>query len=502
MAQQIGQSLQQIREFRINKLNQLKVLGFDPYTANVTKSKSNSELKSNYETLQGQKFFVAGRVLSIRSYGKLLFLDVADETDKIQCICMPNNVSSISDQNAYKYFSFDQIGEFLDSGDFVEVYGELMTSKTGEISINTVNIRIITKALRPIPEELSNIEERYRQRYVDMQVNPAVKKVIETRSKVTQEIRNFLLEKDFVEVETPTLQPIYGGASARPFVTHHNSLDSDFYLRISNELYLKRMIVAGFERVFEFARDFRNEGMDRSHNPEFTMLEFYAAYLDYNDLMDMTQDMVQRCIRLTNNDSLMLEYQGQTLNFSNIRRVTFRDIIFETTGFDIATASLEDVKSEIQRRNLDIDLSLPKKDLLDEFYKETTRKNVVQPIFLMDYPYEMIPLAKRKFENPEYIASFQLVCCGFELVKAYNELNDPIDQYDRMAEDQSNQEAGLTEEAMMVDNDFIRALEYGMPPTAGWGMGIDRFVTFLTNQDSIKDTIAFPTLRPEEYGRE
>jgi len=304
----------------------------------------------------------------------------------------------------------------------------------------------------------------------------------------------------FIEVETPVLQPIYGGASAKPFTTKHNALDSTYYLRISNELYLKRLIVGGFEKVFEFSRDFRNEGIDRGHNPEFTMLEFYWAYADYNDLMNLTEEIINDVI-IKVKGSLQFEFEGQMLDFTApYKRITFKDIILEKTGVDIDKITREDLIEEIKKRKLDIGLNKnpPIKDLLDEFYKETCRKGTTQPFFLLDYPAEMIPLAKKKFEDPTKIASMQLVCMGFEIIKAYNELNDPIDQYERMAEEQVAIDSGTSEEAQPIDLDFIKALEIGMPPTAGWGMGIDRLCAFLLNQHTLKDVIIFPTLKPEQ----
>jgi lysyl-tRNA synthetase class 2 len=362
---------------------------------------------------------------------------------------------------------------------------------------------LLSKSLRPLPDVhdgFKDVEKRYRQRYIDLHINPQVKAHIELRSKVTEAMRQFMIGRGFIELETPVLQPLYGGGSARPFTTYHHKLESDLYLRISNELYLKRAVVAGFERVFEFARDFRNEGIDRSHNPEFTMLEFYWAYADYEDLMTLTEQLISEVLMATHGQ-LKITYQGQELDFTPpYERITLRDLVLRETSVDIEKVSKSQLIEEIKNRKLKIELKNdpPMKDLLDEFYKETCRVGIVAPIFLTDYPAEMIPLAKRKANSPHLIASMQLVCAGFELIKAYNEVNDPIDQLERMQVEQAVLESGQSDEAQPVDYDFIRALEIGMPPTAGWGMGIDRFVSFLCDQPAIKDVILFPTLRPEE----
>jgi lysyl-tRNA synthetase class 2 len=453
----------------------------------------------NYVKFENKKVRIVGRITSIRLMGGMCFIDVTDESGKIQVFTSKQKIVADFKHNA---LDFDGL-RLLDTGDFVEASGSLTKTKTGEVSVGAEKVRLLTKSLRPIPDSydgLSDIQTRYRQRYADMLANPEVKKVMETRTKVTQSIREFLVKNNFVEIETPVLQPLYGGASARPFTTLHHKLDSTFYLRISNELYLKRAIVGGFERVFEFSRDFRNEGIDRTHNPEFTMLEFYWAYADYDDLMKLTEKMMEKVVKEVHG-SLSFSYQGNKVNFKPpFRRVAFRDLLLKETGVDPDLVTREDLIREIKARKLKIDISdnPPKKDLLDEFYKATCRDTIIQPTFLLDYPSEMIPLAKRKPDDATKVASMQLVTMGTELLKAYNELNDPIDQLERLQVEDKVLQAGESLEAQPVDYDFIRALELGMPPTAGWGMGIDRLVAFLTDQPSVKDTIMFPTLRPEK----
>jgi lysyl-tRNA synthetase class 2 len=491
-------TLKDFRDERLRKLTELQGLGVNPYPADVSRSHKNQAITTDFSTLEGKTVTVVGRVQSIRKFGKIAFIVLKDESGQVQLFWKSGKESADYSRSELLIGNIS----LLDTGDFLECTGIVIKTQTGEVSVEASSVRLLTKSLRPMPsqnEGFTDQETRYRQRYVDLQVNPSVKEEIIIRSKVTETIRQFLIEKDFIELETPVLQPLYGGASARPFITYHHKLESDLYLRISNELYLKRAIVAGFERVFEFSRDFRNEGIDRSHNPEFTMLEFYWAYADYNNLMTLTEEMIQRVLTTVKGNTTV-SYQGHELDFSApFKRYTFREIILEKTGVDIDSVSNEELLSELRNRKIDVDEKAPRKELLDEFYKETCRKQIVQPIFLLDYPSEMIPLAKKKPENPKYIASVQLVCCGFELLKAYNELNDPIDQLERLTVDQVALEEGVSEEAMNIDIDFIRALEYGMPPTAGWGLGIDRFVSFLVDRPAIKDVILFPTLRPEDY---
>jgi len=493
-------SLTDYRNERIRKLEELKSLGINPFPSKSTRTNKILDITLDYDKFENKIVTLSGRIISIRKFGKLNFLKIRDLSGAIQLVWEKNQDNNIEVKNNNSELTLKNIN-LLDTGDFIEATGIIFKTKTAEISLKVQKMRILSKSLRPFPldhEEFNNIESRYRQRYIDLNVNQEVRNDIILRSKVVEIIRQYLIKNEFVEVETPVLQPLYGGASAKPFTTFHNKLESEFYLRISPELYLKRTIVGGFEKVFEFARNFRNEGIDRSHNPEFTMLEFYWAYADYNDLMEFTTKLLHEVL-ISVFGKTSFEYQGINLDFSKIRKISFRDLILEKTGVDISNISREELLNEIKIRKIDVNNEAPIKDLLDEFYKETCRREIIQPIYLLDYPTEMIPLAKKKQENPKYIESFQLVCCGFELLKAYSELNDPIDQLERLTEDQKGLEEGTSEESMNVDFDFIKALEYGMPPTSGWGMGIDRLVSFLANKPAIKDVIMFPTLKPEEH---
>lgn len=491
-------NLKELRDERLRKLNALRKLGLDPYPQLGERSDSNARLVEGFAQKENEIVKTRGRIISIRLMGGMCFIDVADESGKIQVVINKKNLEASVDQNQLDFAGL----KLLDSGDFIGACGTLQKTQAGEISVFAQNITLLGKSLRPLPdihEGFKDIEKRYRQRYIDLHLNPEVKQHIELRSTVTETIRQFLIKRKFIEIETPVLQPLYGGASARPFTTYHHKLESDLYLRISNELYLKRAIVAGFERVFEFSRDFRNEGIDRSHNPEFTLLEFYWAYANYEDLMTMTEQMISEVLMATRGQQ-QITYQGQELDFTPpYPRLTFSELIKKETGVDIDGITREQIVEEIKSRNLKIDLknNPPLKDLLDEFYKETCRANIIGPIFLIDYPTALKPLAKKKTSKPEYTASMQLLCMGAELINAYNEINDPIDQLERMQEEQAVLDKGESEEAHPIDYDYIRALEIGMPPTAGWGMGIDRFVSILADQAAIKDVIFFPTLRPE-----
>lgn len=492
-------NIKELRDERLRKLALLKEAGIDPYPQLGDRTDNNAVLVDEFDIKEKSEVRAVGRITSIRLMGGMCFVDVTDESGKIQAVINKKSFGADATKNQ---LDFKQL-RLLDTGDFVQVDGSLEKTQRGEISVFTTSLILLAKSLRPMPDihdGFKDIEKRYRQRYIDLHLNPEVKKHIELRSKVTEVIRQFLIVRKFIELETPVLQPLYGGASARPFTTYHNKLESDLYLRISNELYLKRAVVAGFERVFEFSRDFRNEGIDRSHNPEFTMLELYWAYANYEDLMTLTEQMISDVLMATHGQ-LKITYQGTEIDFTPpYRRVTFKDLILQETGVDIEKVTREELIEEIKSRKLDIDLkhNPPLKDLLDEFYKETTRLQITQPIFLLDYPAEMIPLAKRKADAPKYIASEQLVVMGMELTKAYNELNDPIDQLERMQDEQAVLDKGESEEAHPLDYDYIRALEIGLPPTAGWAIGVDRFVSMLCDQPSIKDVILFPTLRPEE----
>jgi lysyl-tRNA synthetase class 2 len=480
--------LETLRQIRLNKLEKIKKLGIDPYPA---KSVSREEIEEIRKKDLGTGIKVAGRMLAWREHGEITFADLKDASGQVQLVfkseALPENQREL-------------LG-LLDLGDFIGVEGTLFETRAGELSVEVSDLKLLAKSLRPLPEKregLKDTETRYRQRYLDLLVNPEIKEVFNKRTQIIQELRAYLDRHGFVEVETPILQPLYGGASARPFITHHNALDSDFYLRISDELYLKRLIVGGFEKVYEIGKDFRNEGIDRQHNPEFTMLEFYWAYADYEDLMKLTEEMLTGVIESVTG-SLKIRYGDLVLDFTPPwRRITFRDLLFKELGIDVNTADTEEkLQREIEKKNIKLDLKgvVGYGALVDYLYKESCRPKIVQPTLLLDHPAAMMALAKRKNEDPSKISSFQLLVKGFEVIKAYNELNNPIEQRLRWEEEAKLAREGLAEH-QALDEDYIRALEYGMPPTAGWGMGIARFVALLINQASIKDVILFPPLRP------
>lgn len=485
----VDKKINDLQKQRLEKLAKIQDLKINPYPQPDLSKKSTVDeaLKSLNKSVE-----VAGRLMSLRGHGKILFADLNDQTGKIQLFFQEK---VLKDKMT--------LTKLLDLGDIVYVCGEVFKTIAGETTINVYKFEILAKNLRPLPEKwhgLKDVEERYRQRYVDLIVNPEVRKVFKTRTKILSEIRKFLDDHGFMEVETPILQPVYGGAAAKPFTTHHNKLDMDMYLRISDELYLKRLIVGGFEKIYEVSRDFRNEGVSRFHNPEFTQIEFYWAYVDYEVLMTFTEDLINYVTKKVKN-SLKFDFQGTTVDFSKpIPRLTFKDALYKYTKIDIDTIKTEsDFIKEIKDKKIKLDLKgvVGLGGYFDALYKEYVRPKLIDPIFICDYPSEMIALAKRKENDPTKISSFQLLICGTEFLKAYNELNDPQDQSSRWLEEVALAKKG-SEIAMQFDKDYIRALEYGMPPTAGWGMGIDRFVQLLTDQSTIKDVILFPSMRKEE----
>ena len=473
-------------KIRQEKLAKLKSLGFDAYPQ---PNLIDRNLAVAIPDLMDQDVVVAGRLLLLRGHGKILFADLHDDSGKTQLFFQQKVLGDT--------FS---VTKLFDIGDLITATGKVIKTTSGEVTIDVTSFQILAKNLRPLPEKwhgLTDVEERYRQRYVDLITNPDSKKVFTVRTKILSTMRQFLDDNGFMEVETPILQPVYGGASAKPFVTHHNELGQDMYLRISDELYLKRLIVGGFEKVYEVSRDFRNEGVSRFHNPEFTQIEFYWAYVDYDELMKFTEKLVSHVIK-TINGNFIVEFQGKSLDFTPpFKRLTFRDAILEKTKIDIDEITTEaEFFNKIESSKLKVDTNgvIGLGALFDALYKEYVRPHLLGPVYITDYPAEMIALAKRKADNPKKIASFQLLADGAELLKAYNELNDPQDQYDRWMDEVSLAKKGA-ETAQQMDSDYIRALEYGMPPTAGWGMGIDRFTQFVTDSPTIKDVILFPSMR-------
>ena len=485
--------LEELKRVRLSKLNYLREKGINPYPDKWEPLKNRIKNSACRKLKLKSSVTVAGRLMSWREHGKIIFGNLRDDTGDIQ-ICFKRDI-----------LPEDKFGllEFFDLGDFLGIQGELFKTKTGELTVLVKDFKLLSKSLRPLPSEWYGLEDkeiRYRQRYVDLILNPKVKEVFLTRSRVVSEMRHILDTNGFIEVETPILQPVYGGAAAKPFITHHRALDIDLYLRISNELYLKRLIVGGFEKVYEVSKDFRNEGIDRQHNPEFTQIEFYWAYADYERLMEFSEQAIAQVLNKVIG-STEVTYENKELNFTPPwPRISFYEIFKKYTAIDLEKANTEEkLLDKIREKKINLDLAgvAGFGPLVDKLYKEFCRSNIIQPTFLIDYPQETMPLAKRKENEPRKIACFQLVSAGHELIKAYNELNDPLDQKARWQIMEELAKRGL-EEHEVVDKDYIRALEYAMPPTAGWGMGIDRFVALITNRPSLKEVILFPTMKPEQ----
>lgn len=490
---------------RLEKLSRLREQGVEPfaYAYDVTHSSTAARaLFRDDEPDAGPRVRVAGRIVSRREMGKSTFAHLADRDGRIQLYLRLNDLG----EERYRLLGL------LDLGDWIGAEGAVFRTKSGEVSLRVESFELLAKTLRPLPlgkEEVdaesgerrtysgfADREQRYRQRYLDLAVNPEVRDVFVARARVISAIRRFLDARGFLEVETPVLQPIYGGASARPFVTHHNALDIPLYLRIADELYLKRLIVGGLERVYEIGKDFRNEGMDRFHNPEFTMLEFYAAYLDYEGVMALTEALLEEVARGALGTTTA-HFQGQEISFAGpFRRLSMYQALREIGGVDVERLPDDELRARVRELNVDDAATLPRSRLVDELFGALVEPKLIQPTFITDYPREMSPLAKPKRGNPALTERFELIVAGKELVNAYSELNDPLDQRERL-EDQARQRAAGDEEAQQMDEDFVRALEYGMPPTGGFGMGIDRLVMILTDQPSIRDVILFPTMRPE-----
>jgi lysyl-tRNA synthetase class 2 len=480
---------------RLAKLRKLEEAGLNPYPSKTGRTRTIHDCLYLFDELFKKKetIIIAGRVRMKRVHGGLSFAQIEDGTERMQIALRKDNLGA----GEYKLWQ-----DLIDIGDFVEVQGKVFLTKTGEPTVEAASFRVLAKSLLPLPEKwhgLSDIETRYRQRYLDLLSNPEVKNIFVKRARILKFIRNFLDNAGFLEVETPVLQPIAGGAAAKPFVTHHNALDIDLYLRIAPELYLKRLIVGGLNKVYEIARCFRNEGIDYQHNPEFTQVEFYWAYADYEDLMRLAEEMITKLL-LEVNSSLELVSENTKLDFSlPWKRVTFREALLRETGIDIDKANTEKSLLEaIKKKKLEVDTSklYGYGDLAEALYKDYVRPRIIQPTLLLDYPAAMIPLAKRKEDDKSKIATVQLVVKGMEIFKAYNELNDPIDQEKRFAEQEKLRAAGA--EVGMSDRDFVEALRHGMPPTAGFGMGIDRLTALLTGSHNLKEVILFPTLRPEK----
>ena len=489
---------------RRDKLDKLRALGINPYPADLYPvTDTASAISENFE--DGKTVCIAGRLMSQRIMGKASFAELLDSTGRVQVYFNRDELCPGEDKTLYN----DVFKKLLDLGDFVGVKGYVFKTQVGEISVHVQEFTLLSKALKPLPlpktdadgnthDAFTDPELRYRQRYVDLVVNPHVKDTFIKRTKAMTSMRNFFNEKGYLEVETPILQPIPGGASARPFMSHHNALDIPLYLRIANELYLKRLIVGGFDGVYEFAKDFRNEGMDRTHNPEFTVMEIYVAYKDYNWMMDFTEQMIEKVATDVCGDTEITVGPNKISLKAPFKRISMRDSILEFTGFDINGKDEDALRTAAKGMGIEVTESMGKGKLIDEIFGEKCEGNYIQPTFITDYPIEMSPLCKKHRDNPELTERFELMINGKEVANAYSELNDPIDQRARFEEQLRLSEKG-DDEAMFIDQDFLRALEYGMPPTSGMGIGIDRLVMLLTNNSSIQEVLFFPQMRPEKF---
>ncbi len=488
---------------RREKLDSLRKLGINPYPADLYPvNHTTTKVKQDFE--EGKQVVIAGRLMSRRIQGKASFAELQDSTGRIQVYFNRDEICTGEDKTLYN----DVYKKLLDIGDFIGIEGELFTTQVGEKTVMVKNFTLLSKALKPLPlpkvdkegnefDKFNDPEMRYRQRYADLVVNPKVKDVFVKRTKLFAAMRNFFNEKGYFEVETPILQSIPGGAAARPFVTHHNALDIPLYLRIANELYLKRLIVGGFDGVYEFSKNFRNEGMDRTHNPEFTAMEIYVAYKDYNWMMDFTEKLLEHCATAVNGTT-EATFGEHKVNFkAPYKRVTMTDAIKQFTGFDITGKTEEELREAALGMDIEVDETMGKGKLIDEIFGEKCEGNFIQPTFITDYPKEMSPLCKEHRENPELTERFELMVCGKEIANAYSELNDPIDQRERFEEQLKLAEKGDDEATEFIDQDFLRALEYGMPPTSGLGIGMDRLIMFLTNNQSIQEVLFFPQMKPE-----
>lgn len=487
---------------RREKLSKLRELGINPYPANLYPvNHTSKQIKESFAA--GKQVIIAGRLMSRRIQGSASFAELQDADGKIQVYFNRDEICPNDDKTLYN----EIFKKLLDLGDFIGVEGELFTTQVGEKTVMVKNFTLLSKALKPLPlpktdaegnvyDKFDDPEQRYRQRYADLVVNPEVKEVFVKRTKLFNAMRNFFNEAGYFEVETPILQPIPGGAAARPFVTHHNSLNIPLYMRIANELYLKRLIVGGFDGVYEFSKNFRNEGMDRTHNPEFTAMEIYVAYKDYNWMMEFTESLLEHCA-IAVNGTTKATFGEHTIDFkAPYKRVTMTQSIIDFTGYDITGKSEEELREAAKGMGIDVDETMGKGKLIDEIFGEKCEGNYIEPTFITDYPKEMSPLCKEHRENPELTERFELMVCGKEIANAYSELNDPIDQRERFEAQLKLSEKG-DDEAMFIDNDFIRALEYGMPPTSGLGIGMDRLIMYLTNNPSIQEVLFFPQMKPE-----
>ncbi|MBA6155907.1 lysine--tRNA ligase [Tenacibaculum sp. S7007] len=489
---------------RREKLGRLRELNINPYPADLFPLNSNSKkIKQDFE--EGKKVVIAGRLMSRRIQGKASFAELQDSEGRIQVYFNRDEICTGEDKTLYN----EVYKKLLDIGDFIGIEGELFTTQVGEKTVMVKDFKLLSKSLKPLPipkvdaegntfDGFTDPEMRYRQRYADLVVNPYVKEVFVKRTKLFNAMRQFFNDAGYFEVETPILQPIAGGAAARPFITHHNALDIPLYMRIANELYLKRLIVGGFDGVYEFSKNFRNEGMDRTHNPEFTAMEIYVAYKDYNWMMDFTEKLLEHCA-IAVNGTTEATFGEHKVDFkAPYARVTMADSIKHFTGFDINGKSEAELFEAAKGMGIEVDATMGKGKLIDEIFGEKCEGNYIQPTFITDYPKEMSPLCKEHRDNPELTERFELMVCGKEIANAYSELNDPIDQRERFEAQLELAKRGDDEAGEFIDQDFLRALEYGMPPTSGLGIGMDRLIMYLTNNPSIQEVLFFPQMKPEK----
>ena len=488
---------------RREKLARLREIGINPYPADLFPVDANSkEIKNNFE--EGKQVVIAGRLMVINIQGKASFGQLQDGEGRIQLYFNRDEICLGEDKSLYNTV----FKKLLDLGDFIGITGTLFTTKVGEKTVMVKEFTLLSKSLKPLPipkvkdgityDAFTDPELRYRQRYADLVVNPHVKEVFVKRTKLFNAMRTFFNDAGYFEVETPILQPIPGGAAARPFTTHHNSLDIPLYMRIANELYLKRLIVGGFDGVYEFSKNFRNEGMDRTHNPEFTAMEIYVSYKDYNWMMEFAEQLLEYCAIAVNGTS-EATFGDHKINFkAPYARVTMTDSIKHFTGFDITGKTEDEIRAAAISMNIAVDETMGKGKLIDEIFGEKCEGNYIQPTYITDYPKEMSPLCKEHRDNPELTERFELMVCGKEIANAYSELNDPIDQRERFEHQLKLAQKGDDEATEFIDHDFLRALEYGMPPTSGMGIGMDRLIMFLTNNQSIQEVLFFPQMRPEQ----
>lgn len=489
MTHEEQQDINELKQVRLEKLQELRDMGLDPFGGRFVRTAMAQQIKDNFSQQEGQTVRIAGRMMSKRRHGKAGFANLQDLSGNIQLYFRQDDVGI----DRYELF------KKMDMGDILGIEGEVFQTQKGEISVHVRDLTYLSKSLHPLPEKwhgLKDVELRYRQRYVDLIVNPEVKEVFVKRSLIIKEIRNYLDEQGFLEVETPMMQPIPGGAAARPFITHHNALDMELYLRIAPELYLKRLIVGGLERVYEINRSFRNEGISTKHNPEFTMLEIYQAYADYQDMMNLTETLIAAVVQKVNG-TLQVQFEDQSLDFSTPwKRVAMLDAIREYTGLDFNTLLSHDQAREAAASlGMEVDNNASRGEIINQVFEDYVEERLIQPTFIFGHPVDISPLAKRSQDNPEFTDRFELFIMQREIANAFSELNDPLDQRQRFQKQVEKRQSG-DGEAHMMDEDYIRALEYGMPSAGGLGIGIDRLVMLITGSPSIRDVILFPTLRP------